>query len=47
MCDKCDHVMVCKKADILEKFDSDSKKYIDVDIEMLSCKDFAVAEEGE
>lgn len=47
MCEQCDHSLVCKKVDVLEKFNSESKKYIDVDIEMLSCKDFAIAEAGE
>lgn len=47
MCDKCDHLLVCKKVDVLEKFDSESKKYINVDIEMLSCKDFTSVEGSE
>ena len=44
MCDRCDHTLVCKKKDILERFDSESKKYIDVNIEMLTCADFSAAE---
>lgn len=40
ICSNCIHALVCKKVDILEKFDTDSKKYINVDITMESCKDF-------
>lgn len=39
-CEKCNHYYVCKKLSVLEKFDSDSKKYIGVDITMNDCKDF-------
>lgn len=40
MCDKCEHLSVCKKADILDKFNEDSKKYIGIDITMESCINF-------
>ena len=44
MCDKCTHVLVCKKLDTLIKFNSEDKKYIKVDITMESCSDFEIAE---
>ena len=47
MCKNCDHVMVCKKSNVIDKFDTDSKKYIDIDIQMLSCKDFSPVSDAE
>lgn len=46
ICKKCDHCLVCNKVDTIAKFDSENKKYIGVDIEIVSCKDFAPTEEG-
>lgn len=40
MCENCAHSLVCKKRNTLEKFDSESKKYIKIDITMESCTDF-------
>lgn len=39
-CEECNHYFVCKKLAVLEKFDTESKKYIGVDITMDYCKDF-------
>lgn len=41
ICQKCIHYFVCKNLNVLEKFDSESKKYIGVDISILSCRDFS------
>ena len=40
ICEKCNHRFVCKKIDTLEKFNSDSKKYIQVDITIDNCLDY-------
>ena len=41
ICQKCIHYFVCKNLNVLEKFDSESKKYIGVDISILSCRAFS------
>lgn len=41
ICQSCGHYFVCKKMNVLDKFDSANKKYIGVDISILSCKDYA------
>jgi hypothetical protein len=46
ICEKCDHKFVCKKIDTLDKFDSDSKKYIQVDITINNCLDYVDSDEG-
>lgn len=40
ICQTCSHYYVCKNLSTLEKFDSESKKYIGVDIEMIACRDY-------
>lgn len=45
MCDKCDHVLVCEKIKTIEKFEDENKKFIRVDIQMLSCRDFSEIDE--
>ena len=46
ICLSCDHSLVCKKIDTLSKFDNDSKKFIDMDIKINSCKDYVNSDEG-
>lgn len=45
MCENCDHRFVCKKLATLEKFDTDSKKYINVDITIDKCLDYVNTDE--
>lgn len=40
ICEKCDHKLVCSKQTTLEKFVDESKKFIDMDIEIKLCKDY-------
>lgn len=40
MCEKCDKSAVCKIADIIAKFEDDTKKPLNVDIEMLRCLNY-------
>jgi hypothetical protein len=43
-CEKCDHILVCSKQSVLEKFNDDSKKFINIDITIDKCHDFKEAE---
>lgn len=40
LCDTCKHISVCKKYDVIQKFDDDNKKFIGIDITMDSCEDY-------
>ena len=40
LCDQCEHSDVCKNIELLKKFDSESSKYIGIDIAMNECKNF-------
>ena len=40
LCDTCKHTSVCKKYDVIRKFDDDNKKFIGIDITMDSCEDY-------
>lgn len=40
ICDNCNHLSVCNKLTTIEKFNSDSKSFIGVDIEIIRCDDF-------
>lgn len=46
-CTECDHRFVCKKMSVLEKFDDESKKYINIDISIIKCLDFVDSDIGE
>ena len=45
ICMNCDHKLVCSKQTVLEKFDSESKKFIGVDITIDKCNDYKQIEE--
>lgn len=47
ICENCRHKSVCKNQNTLEKFDSNSKKYIGVDITIDSCINLEIAKDGE
>ena len=40
ICLNCEHQLICNKVSVLEKFDDDNKKFIDMDITIDNCKDF-------
>ena len=40
ICENCIHILVCKKKDIVDRFDNSNDKYLDMDIQILDCKDF-------
>jgi len=40
LCDNCDHLYVCNKLKVINKFDNEIKGFIGVDIKMLDCVDF-------
>lgn len=46
ICQTCGHYFVCKKLNVLEKFDTENKKYIGVDINILSCRDYSTDDEN-
>jgi transposase-like protein len=45
-CTECDHRFVCKKMSVLEKFDDESKKYINIDISIIKCLDYINTDES-
>ena len=40
LCDNCKHISVCKKYDVIQKFDDENKKFIGINITMDSCADY-------
>ena len=40
MCRGCNHMFVCKIADQIAKFSSESKKPLGVDIQILQCQEY-------
>jgi hypothetical protein len=40
LCATCKHLFVCKKYDIIQKFDNENKKFIGIDITMDLCEDY-------
>lgn len=47
ICKNCKHNSVCKNNSVLVNFDSDSKKYIGVDISIKNCDFYSPADENE
>jgi len=40
LCDTCKHISVCKKYDVIQKFNDENKKFIGINITMDSCEDY-------
>lgn len=41
ICKSCDHYTVCKLSDTIEKFSSEQKKPMGVDIQLLNCNQYS------
>ena len=46
ICSSCRHKSVCAHQTTIEKFDSESKKYIGVDITIDSCENLEIRPNG-